>query len=67
MENATADLRMVAVVLVGMVFEMLGVGLIISALVLMTQQNIVVDYPFLEPEHDYIGNPECFTVCFLWS
>ena len=44
--------------LIGMAFEMLGLGLLIPALTLMLSANIEEDYPFISPFLDYLGNPQ---------
>ncbi|MAU63806.1 MAG: ATPase [Flavobacteriaceae bacterium] len=44
--------------LIGMAFEMLGLGLLIPALTLMLNANIEEDYPFISPFLDYLGNPQ---------
>jgi len=43
--------------LIGMAFEMLGLGLLIPALSLLLNSNIEEDYPFISPFLDFIGNP----------
>ena len=43
--------------IVGMGFEMLGLGLLIPALTIMLDSNIQDSYPFIKPYLDYIGNP----------
>lgn len=44
-------------VIIGMGFEMLGLGLLIPALTIMLDSNIQDTYPFIKPYLDYIGNP----------
>lgn len=43
---------------VGMGFEMLGVGLVIPALALLTQTDPQANYPALAPAIDLLGNPD---------
>lgn len=43
--------------LVGMVLETLGIGLVIPAISLLTRPNIVDSYPFLQPAMEALGNP----------
>ena len=43
--------------IIGMGFEMLGLGLLIPALTIMLDSNIQDSYPFIKPYLDYIGNP----------
>ncbi len=42
---------------IGMVLETLGVGLVIPALALLTQSDIARDYPALQPALQMLGNP----------
>ncbi|MFZ5875356.1 MAG: ABC transporter ATP-binding protein [Nitrospirota bacterium] len=42
---------------VGMVLETLGIGLVIPAMVLMTQGDLVAKYPVLAPWLNRLGNP----------
>ncbi len=58
----TADQRRAAIallglMLVGMVLETLGIGLVIPALALMTQGGLAVKYPVLAPWLNSLGNP----------
>lgn len=58
----TPDQRHSAIVLlglmlVGMVLETLGIGLVIPALALMTQGDLAVKYPVLMPWLNSLGNP----------
>lgn len=48
---------MVALMLIGMVLETLGVGLVIPALALMTQADVASKYPGLAPFISALGNP----------
>lgn len=43
--------------LIGMAFEMLGLGLLIPALTLMLNSNLEEEYPFISPFLDFLGNP----------
>lgn len=65
----TRDQRRTAVVLlgmmlIGMALEVLGIGLIIPALALMTQSNLTAKYPLLETWLNYLGNPSREQVVF---
>lgn len=42
---------------IGMVLETLGVGLVIPALALLTQRDLVSNYPVLQPALQALGNP----------
>lgn len=48
---------LLCMMLIGMVLEVLGIGLIIPALALMTQGNLTAKYPLLEPWLNNFGNP----------
>ena len=43
--------------LIGMVLETLGAGLVVPALALLTQQDFVARYPTLQPFFQALGNP----------
>ena len=43
--------------LIGMFFEMAGLGVLLPALGLMLKSDIVKDYPLLKPVVNYLGNP----------
>ena len=43
--------------LIGMVLETLGVGLVFPIIALMTKSSLAADYPMLVPWLDYLGNP----------
>lgn len=58
----TTDQRHAAIVLlglmlIGMLLETLGIGLVIPALALMTQGDLAVKYPALAPWLNSLGNP----------
>jgi len=42
----------------GMVLETMGIGLVIPILVLITQSDIAIKYPEIQPLIDSLGNPE---------
>lgn len=48
---------LLALMLVGMILETLGIGLVIPALALMTQRDLATKYPILEPWLKSLGNP----------
>ena len=48
---------LLGLMLIGMVLETLGIALVIPALALMTQSDLVCRYPGLVPWLDVIGNP----------
>ena len=50
-------LVLLGLMLVGMVMETLGVGLVIPALALLTQPEIVFHWPLLSPVFETLGNP----------
>lgn len=43
--------------LIGMVLEMMGVGLVIPAFALLSQSNLAHNYPALQPVLQWLGNP----------
>lgn len=51
-----------ALMLVGMVLEMLGVGLVVPALALFSREDIAVRYPVLRPVLAFFGNPDQMTL-----
>lgn len=51
-------LVVLVLMLIGMVLETIGVGLVVPALALFTQKDIALKYPKLQPLLDYIGNPD---------
>jgi len=48
---------LLALMLIGMVLETFGIGLVIPALALMTQSDIAAKYPVLSPWLNSLGNP----------
>ncbi len=50
-------IAMLGFMFVGMVMEMLGVGLMVPAVVLMTENDLVSKYPVVEPWLKRLGNP----------
>ena len=48
---------LIGLMLIGMMLETLGVGLILPVLSLMINGNLTSDYPFLAPWISYLGNP----------
>jgi len=49
-------------ILVGTLLEMLGVGLVIPLVVLLMQEDIVQQYPLLQPAFDWLGRPDRATL-----
>lgn len=50
-------LMLLGLMVIGMALETLGVGLVIPALALLTQQDLVHNYPALQPVLQALGNP----------
>ena len=48
---------LMGLMIIGMVLEMVGVGMVIPALVLLTQSDVVGQYPALRPTLEALGNP----------
>jgi ABC-type multidrug transport system fused ATPase/permease subunit len=49
---------LLGLMLIGTVLETLGIGLVVPALALMTQDNLAATYPVLIPWFNLIGNPD---------
>ena len=43
--------------IMGMFLEMLGIGLVIPAVMLMTQDDLGAKYPVVQPYLEALGNP----------
>jgi ABC-type multidrug transport system fused ATPase/permease subunit len=56
-EQQRAAIVLLGLMLIGMVLETLGVGLVIPALALMTQGDVAAKYPALAPWLNSLGNP----------
>ena len=56
-DQRRAAIMLLGLMLIGMVLETLGIGLIIPALALMTQSNMAEKYPALVPWLNSLGNP----------
>jgi len=52
-----AAIVLIGLMLIGMVLETLGIGLIIPVLSLMSQGDLVMKYPALAPWLNDFGNP----------
>ena len=42
---------------IGMMFEMLGVGMLFPVMILMGEKDLAIQHPRLQPVLDYLGNP----------
>lgn len=56
-EHRRAAMILLGFMLLGMLLETLGIGLVVPALSIMTQDDLVANYPSLEPWLYSIGNP----------
>lgn len=56
-DQRRAAIILLCLMLIGMVLETLGVGLVIPALALMTQSDLAAKHPILEPWLARLGNP----------
>lgn len=56
-EQRSAAKLLMVLMLIGMVLETLGIGLVIPALAVMTQENIGLRYPVLVPFLTFVGAP----------
>lgn len=61
-EEQRSAMVLLGLMFIGMLLETLGVGLVIPALALLTQADIVRDYPALQPILQALGNPGQQTV-----
>ena len=52
-----AGILLLGLLLIGMVFETLGIGLVIPVLVLITESDLASSHPMLVPWLDRLGNP----------
>lgn len=52
-----AAIVLLGMMLIGMILETLGIGLVIPALALMTQSDLAARYPMLAPVLNSLGNP----------
>ena len=50
-------LVLLGLMVIGMVLETLGIGLLIPAIAIMTQEDLAASYPALQPMLDALGNP----------
>ncbi|MCL0044989.1 ABC transporter ATP-binding protein/permease [Nitrospinaceae bacterium] len=53
-----AVIFLLGLMLIGMVLEIIGLGLVFPILTLITNDNLASDYPILEPWLDRLGNPD---------
>lgn len=56
-EQRRAAIVLLGLMLIGMVLETLGIGLVIPALALMMQSDLAAKYPLLVPWLNILGNP----------
>lgn len=56
-EQRRAAVVMLGLMLVGMVLEAMGIGLVIPAVAIMTQGDLAAKYPMLAPWLNRLGNP----------
>ena len=52
-----AAMVLLFLMLIGMVLEVLGVGLIIPLITVLLQDDLAAQYPIVKPVTDYLGNP----------
>jgi ATP-binding cassette, subfamily B, bacterial PglK len=57
-EQHRSALALLGLMIVGMVLETLGIGLVIPALAVMTQDDLPARYPVLAPTVRLLGNPD---------
>ena len=56
-EQRRAAAALLGLMLIGMLLETLGIGLVVPALTLMAQNDLATKYPALSPWLDRLGNP----------
>lgn len=56
-EQRRSVIVLLGLMTIGMILEMLGVGLVIPALTLMTQTDLATSHPITKPIIDKLGNP----------
>ncbi|HEY8119597.1 MAG TPA: ABC transporter ATP-binding protein [Methylophilaceae bacterium] len=52
-----AALVLFGLMVIGMLLETLGIGLVVPAITLMLQSDLAVHYPKIQPLFDWLGNP----------
>jgi ABC-type multidrug transport system fused ATPase/permease subunit len=52
-----AAVALLFLMIIGMVLETIGVGLIVPLIVVLLQDDIATKYPIIQPVIDYLGNP----------
>ncbi len=52
-----AAVALLFLMIIGMVFETIGVGLIVPLIVVLLQEDIATKYPIIQPVIDFLGNP----------
>ena len=45
-------------IVIGMFLEVLGLGSLLPILAIITSENLLLNYPFLNPVLDFLGNPD---------
>ena len=55
--NRHAAVALLFLMLIGMVLETLGIGLIVPLITVLLQEDIASKYPEIQPVIDYLGNP----------
>jgi ABC-type multidrug transport system fused ATPase/permease subunit len=56
-DERKSAVALLGLIVIGMVLEMLGIGLVIPAIVLLTQRDLAASYPQLRPVLRTLGNP----------
>ena len=57
-QQRKSALALLGLMIIGMVLETLGVGLVIPVIALITDENLSKSYPRLQPAIDFLGNPD---------
>ena len=55
--EAKSAIVLLCLMTIGMMFEMLGVGMLFPVMILMGEKDLAIQHPRLQPVLDYLGNP----------
>ncbi len=57
-QQRKSAIALLGLMIIGMVLETLGVGLVIPVIALITDENLAKSYPRLQPALKFLGNPD---------
>ena len=61
-QQRKSAIGLLGLMIIGMVLETLGVGLVIPVIALITDENLAKSYPRLQPALEFLGNPDQKTI-----